>query len=264
MMKKDQITFPFTFFSFIVSLLFFLICSLLYAWGAPPWLENFPYASGLRFLLALGIYLLSCSAYLLMKSAELFMGRSYSFPKSFSLAFLPVVIFSGLVLFGSSLQLLRGFYFASDAILWIIASLIFYRLDTKQKNLVRYEMSIRLWKVFFVVFAVAALFSLFSIMPTAVVLFFRIILLLCAVFASLMLNGPRYRQKEGTEEFAKDYALSPRETEITALLLQGKTNAEICQSLFISLATVKTHIASIFRKTGARNRTELSALFRNG
>jgi DNA-binding NarL/FixJ family response regulator len=39
---------------------------------------------------------------------------------------------------------------------------------------------------------------------------------------------------------------------------RGWTNVEIADGLFISLSTVKTHIASLMRKLGARNRVEIA------
>jgi DNA-binding NarL/FixJ family response regulator len=38
---------------------------------------------------------------------------------------------------------------------------------------------------------------------------------------------------------------------------RGRTNAEIADELHISLSTVKTHLASLMAKLGARNRVEL-------
>ncbi|MCL4474594.1 MAG: helix-turn-helix transcriptional regulator [Actinobacteria bacterium] len=54
--------------------------------------------------------------------------------------------------------------------------------------------------------------------------------------------------------------LSLRELEILNLLPAGLTNKEIATRLFISPETVKTHIAHILKKTGARNRTEAACL----
>ncbi len=49
--------------------------------------------------------------------------------------------------------------------------------------------------------------------------------------------------------------LSPRETEVLSLVGQGLTNAEIGARLFISEATVKTHVFRIFGKLEVSDRT---------
>lgn len=51
--------------------------------------------------------------------------------------------------------------------------------------------------------------------------------------------------------------LTPREGEIAALLLQGLPNREVACRLFISENTLKTHLQSIYRKTGVRGKKEL-------
>ncbi len=53
--------------------------------------------------------------------------------------------------------------------------------------------------------------------------------------------------------------LTEREEEVLKAVARGLTNAEIAETLYISLATVKTHIAHIQAKLGARNRVELAA-----
>jgi DNA-binding NarL/FixJ family response regulator len=50
--------------------------------------------------------------------------------------------------------------------------------------------------------------------------------------------------------------LTGREVEVLALLASGLSNAEIAQRLYLSNATVKTHINRIFAKTGARDRAQ--------
>ena len=53
--------------------------------------------------------------------------------------------------------------------------------------------------------------------------------------------------------------LSSRETEVIRAIAVGRTNAEIAAELFISLSTVKTHLASVQAKLGVRNRVEIAA-----
>ncbi len=51
--------------------------------------------------------------------------------------------------------------------------------------------------------------------------------------------------------------LSRQEKNVKALILQGRSNKEIANELFISLSTVKTHITNIYSKLNVTNRQEL-------
>jgi DNA-binding NarL/FixJ family response regulator len=53
-------------------------------------------------------------------------------------------------------------------------------------------------------------------------------------------------------------ALTDRELEVARLVALGLTNAEIGAELFISRGTAKTHVASIQRKLGVRNRVGIA------
>ena len=50
--------------------------------------------------------------------------------------------------------------------------------------------------------------------------------------------------------------LTPREAEVLRLIAAGKSNREIARALFVSEATVKTHVNRIFAKTGSRDRSQ--------
>ena len=54
----------------------------------------------------------------------------------------------------------------------------------------------------------------------------------------------------GTEE------LTPREAEVLRLIAGGQSNREIARALYVSEATVETHVNRIFAKTGARDRAQ--------
>ena len=53
-------------------------------------------------------------------------------------------------------------------------------------------------------------------------------------------------------------ALTAREEDVLLAVAQGLANTEIADALHISLSTVKTHLASLMAKLGARNRVEIA------
>ena len=50
--------------------------------------------------------------------------------------------------------------------------------------------------------------------------------------------------------------LTPRELEVLNLITQGQSNAEIAETLVVSPATVKTHVAHVLMKLGVRDRAQ--------
>ncbi|QFY06163.1 response regulator [Nonomuraea phyllanthi] len=69
----------------------------------------------------------------------------------------------------------------------------------------------------------------------------------------------RLLRETGRPRETSDVVLTEREDEVVTLVAQGRTNAEIAAELFLSPGTVKNHIASVQRKTGARNRVAIAA-----
>lgn len=57
------------------------------------------------------------------------------------------------------------------------------------------------------------------------------------------------------------FLLTKRETEVVELLVKGSSNAEIASRLFLSEATVKKHVAHIFKKLNVKSRGQLSHLY---
>ena len=59
---------------------------------------------------------------------------------------------------------------------------------------------------------------------------------------------------------ARDYGLTPRESEVIVLLAYGRTLSIIARDLQIAKGTARTHIENIYRKLGVSSREELFKL----
>ena len=59
------------------------------------------------------------------------------------------------------------------------------------------------------------------------------------------------------QNVAKQFKLSPRETEVLGILVKGRNAKYISEKLFISESTAKTHISNVYRKTGVHSQQEL-------
>jgi DNA-binding NarL/FixJ family response regulator len=55
---------------------------------------------------------------------------------------------------------------------------------------------------------------------------------------------------------ADELGLTPRQVEVLALMMQGKSNKLICRTLDLAEPTVKNHVSAILKALGAANRTE--------
>lgn len=61
---------------------------------------------------------------------------------------------------------------------------------------------------------------------------------------------------EGLDWPGRQEGITDRESEILALITQGKSNAAVAELTYLSPNTVKSHIRSIYRKIGADSRTQ--------
>ncbi len=75
------------------------------------------------------------------------------------------------------------------------------------------------------------------------------------VIAAATASGMDQRQAAARAELDQ---LAPREREVALAIAQGKSNAEIAASLYMSVATVKAYITRIFDKLGLDNRVQVA------
>ena len=68
--------------------------------------------------------------------------------------------------------------------------------------------------------------------------------------------SPRARRAPGLDWPGRTEGLSDRESEVLALITQGKNNADVARLTYLSPNTVKSYIRSIYRKIDAGSRTQ--------
>jgi DNA-binding NarL/FixJ family response regulator len=76
-----------------------------------------------------------------------------------------------------------------------------------------------------------------------------------AVQQRLLLAAARAPAAQPDQDHDPD-ELTPREADVLRLIAEGKSNREIARALYVSEATVKTHVNRIFAKTGSRDRSQ--------
>ncbi len=104
----------------------------------------------------------------------------------------------------------------------------------------------------FDIFHFSIAYGIVEINPVNSLFLIPFITLICG-FGILL--GKSLKQDEMQTSYQK--RLSTREKEVMEKVINGKKNKEIAEELFISLATVKTHISKIYKKTGVQNRKQL-------
>ena len=112
--------------------------------------------------------------------------------------------------------------------------------------------------VYAAVQAGASGFLLKDVQPTELVDAIRV------VAAGNSLFGPaatrrlveRFAHEQQAPSSKKLDELTEREREILRLLAQGNSNAELAERLYLSEATIKTHVSAVLRKLGVRDRVQ--------
>ena len=111
--------------------------------------------------------------------------------------------------------------------------------------------------------------ALFTGLPLVVITaaVFVLVILLFSLLYQKLYNppiSPEEAEKRLMIEYTSRFGMSAREQEIFSFIIQGMSNTEIANALYITDSTVKFHVGNIFKKTGFKSRLDLIAHYRLG
>jgi two-component system, NarL family, response regulator LiaR len=103
----------------------------------------------------------------------------------------------------------------------------------------------------------------FEVYAGAIALLFTLL----GIWIALKLTGPKLKVViepatpsaggfNANEDILKELKISSRELEVLTLIAGGLSNQQIADNLFVSLSTVKTHVANLFFKMEVERRTQ--------
>lgn len=78
--------------------------------------------------------------------------------------------------------------------------------------------------------------------------------LVIILYFFLYFQNNKMSENDAVKNIAIKYKLGSQEEKVLNLLIQGKSNQEIADELFVSVNTIRNHIANIYKKTGMKKK----------
>ena len=74
-------------------------------------------------------------------------------------------------------------------------------------------------------------------------------------------NSQLHAPETGSDEFLQRLSiLTPKQFRVLMMLVEGRTNSEIADESFVTIATIKAHLGEIFKKLEVSNRTQAAMI----
>jgi len=155
---------------------------------------------------------------------------------------------------GYSINLIAGLSYSFVAFFVLFRTIVFVNLVDNKKNMVWAAalglMYSRIMEGLMVLFE-DKLIEHYTLLVVVIAILLSIVIVL---YFLLYLDNKKMSENNAVKSISIKYKLGTQEEKVLNLLIQGLSNAEIADKLFISVNTVRNHVANIYKKTGMKKK----------
>ena len=155
---------------------------------------------------------------------------------------------------GYSINLIAGLSYSFVAFFVVFRTIVFVNIYDNKKNLVWVAafglMYSRIMEGLMVLFE-DKLISNYTLLVVVITIFLSIVIVL---YFLLYFQNNKISENDAIKNIAIKYKLGNQEEKVLNLLMQGMSNQEIAEELFVSINTIRNHIANIYKKTGMKKK----------
>ena len=155
---------------------------------------------------------------------------------------------------GYSITLIAGLSYSFVAFLVLFRTMIFVNLSDNKKNLV--------WVAAFGLMYSRIMEGLMVLFEDKLIEHYTLLVVIITIFLSLVIvlyfllyfQNNKISENDAVKNIAVKYKLGTQEEKVLNLLVQGMSNQEMADELFVSINTIRNHIANIYKKTGMKKK----------
>ena len=155
---------------------------------------------------------------------------------------------------GYSINLIAGLSYSFVAFFVLFRTITFVNLTDNKKNLVWVAafglMYSRIMEGLMVLFE-DKLIEHYTLLVVVITLSLSIVIVL---YFLLYFQNSKMSENDAVKTIAVKYKLGSQEEKVLNLLVRGMSNQEMADELFVSINTIRNHIANIYKKTGMKKK----------
>lgn len=155
---------------------------------------------------------------------------------------------------GYSINLIAGLSYSFVAFFVLFRTMIFVNLVDNKKNMIWASafglMYSRIMEGLMVLFE-DKLINHYTILIIVITLSLSLVIVL---YFLLYFQNNKMSENDAVKNISVKYKLGTQEEKVLNLLIQGLSNQEIADELFVSINTIRNHVANIYKKTGMKKK----------